>query len=154
MYLASTLRGALVETALRIDSPVSAAGVRSVTRQALAGRALSEIVVSKPITVISLMTAEDLAAALQDHWLIQADRRDYPLTREWARWLRGTGAPAQGLTWPSRRDLDAQLFLFFGDRVPCDSIGQSGPAMVLSDQASIERFGPLVEPLGIVITGE
>jgi hypothetical protein len=72
----------------------------------------------RELSLISLVSLEDLAAARQDTWLVQADESDYGLTRCWGHWLRECAADADGLVWRSRRNPDGMAVLLFGDR--CD----------------------------------
>jgi len=70
----------------------------------------------RELSLISLVSLEDLAAARQDTWLVQADESDYALTRCWGHWLRECAADADGLVWRSRRNPDGMAVLLFGDR--------------------------------------
>ena len=51
----------------------------------------------RPLWLVSLLDAADLAAAGQDSWLIHAESTEsYKLTREWAHWLRESETPDGG----------------------------------------------------------
>jgi hypothetical protein len=117
LYVATDRETALLETLAR-SIPFNHHGTRLVLRRTIAGQCISALRVIKPLTLISLMTAEDLASAYQDEWLVQADPAEYPQTRRWGTWLRQQEPSAQGIAWPSRRNIGHQALVLFGDRCP------------------------------------
>jgi hypothetical protein len=117
LYLATDRETALLETLAR-SIPFNHHGTRLVLRRTIARLRISAVRVIKPLTLISLMTAEDLASAYQDEWLVQADPAEYPQTRRWGNWLRSQEPSAQGIAWPSRRNIGHQAVVLFGDRCP------------------------------------
>lgn len=110
---------ALCEVLLR-DVPFNSPQ-RYLPASAVAGRSLVLLETLRPLRLVSLLAAADLAAARQDTWLVHTDHTNYPVTRLWAHWLRdgedaaGQGPPA-GLVWPSKRHPSGQAVLLFGDR--------------------------------------
>ncbi len=81
----------------------------------------------RPLQLVSLMCAADLAAAGQDSWLIHAESREgYDLTRQWGHWLRGSktadGADVDGLVWPAKREPAGRAVVLFGDRCADDVV--------------------------------
>src|SRR5690349_4974292 len=72
IYLASTQRGSIAESIL-LDAPFESDGSRRIELPRLENRGLAEIILMEDLRLISLMSSEGLAAAHQDHWLIQAD---------------------------------------------------------------------------------
>jgi hypothetical protein len=100
----------------------SGAPLRYLPRRTLAGRSLVLLETSRPLCLVSLLDAADLAAACQDTWLVHAEEGDYSRTQRWAHWLYegalgpdGAGPPA-GLVWPSKRQPTGRSVLLFGDR--------------------------------------
>lgn len=83
-------------------------------------RRLAILETTRPLWLVSLQDAVDLAAACQDSWLIHAESRDYRITRRWAHWLRESEAPdgkgPAGLVWLSKRAPNGRAVLLFGDR--------------------------------------
>jgi hypothetical protein len=146
MYLAATQRGALAETVLR-DTPFSKDGLREIRIAEFEARHMSCLLAMRSIRLISLLSSEDLAHAWQDHWLIQADREEFDLTRKWATWFREKDPQAQGITWLSRRDLGVQLFLLFGDRCTSADLTQDGPSIRLYDESATRWLVDLIDPL-------
>jgi hypothetical protein len=117
LYAATDCETALLETLAR-SIPFNHHGTRLVLRRTISRQRISALRVIKPLTLISLMTAEDLASAYQDEWLVQADPAEYPQTRRWGSWLRSQETSAQGIAWPSRRNIGHQAIVLFGDRCP------------------------------------
>jgi hypothetical protein len=117
LYAAPELETALLETLVR-SVPFDDHGQRLLRRVAVASRRASALRVTRDLTLVSLLGTADLAAACQDEWLIQAEPRDYPQTRRWGSWLRAKAGAADGLVWPSRRNIGHQSVVLFGDR--CD----------------------------------
>jgi hypothetical protein len=116
LYAARDPETALLESFVR-SVPFSDHGNRRIRRAAVAGRRLSALQTTRDLSLVCLLTHADLAAACQDEWLIQAEPRDYPFTRHWSSWLRTQAPAADGLIWPSRRDLgDHPVIMLFGDR--------------------------------------
>jgi hypothetical protein len=107
---------ALAETLLR-DLLPDEHGYRPVPHAAVAGRRLSGLTLTQDLDMVSLVDAEDLAAIGQDAWLVTAQGRDYPQTRDWTRWLRGQAAWAHGLVWDSLRGRGSLAVVLFGDRL-------------------------------------
>jgi hypothetical protein len=87
------------------------------------GRSLVLLETLRPLWLVSLLDAADLAAACQDTWLVHTDSANFPITQLWAHWLRGSAypdgaGPPAGIVWPSKRQPTGRTVLFFGDR--CD----------------------------------
>jgi hypothetical protein len=117
LYAAPEQETALLETLVR-SIPFSDKGQRLIRRAAIADYRISAFSSAQDLTMLSLLTTPDLAAACQDEWLVHASPPEYPQTRRWAEWLRFQAPWAQGFAWPSRRDLGRQTIVLFGDRCP------------------------------------
>ena len=117
LYAAAGQQTALLETLVR-SVPFDDKGHRLIRRAAIAGYRISAFSSAQDLTLLSLLSTPDLAAACQDEWLVHASPADYPQTRRWAQWLRSQAPWAQGFAWPSRRDLGRQTVVLFGDRCP------------------------------------
>jgi len=97
------------------------ARLRYLPMQAVAGRSLVLLETLRPLWLVSLLDAADLAAVRQDSWLVHIDWADYPITRLWAHWLRESTSPVgdeppAGIVWPSKRQPSGRVVLLFGDR--------------------------------------
>ena len=115
---------AICETLLRdagFDAPL-----RYLPRREVAGRRLAILETVKPLWLVSLMDAADLAAACQDSWLVQTEQANYRITQRWAHWLRDSEGPDRngpaGLMWPSKRQPGGRAVLLFGNRCPGDAV--------------------------------
>jgi hypothetical protein len=105
---------------------------RYVLRDDVVGRRLALLETRKPLWLVSLSDAAELAAACQDSWLIHTESPDYRITQRWAHWLRQSSSPdghgPAGLMWPSKRQPSGRAVLLFGDRcakkVVCSSFGE------------------------------
>jgi hypothetical protein len=125
LYAATDQDTALLETLVR-GIPFDHRGWRWIRRVSVAEQRLSPLETTQDLTLISLLTAADLAAVRQDEWLVQADPPAYPQTRRWGHWLRAQADWADGFVWLSRRnlghDLGHRAFVLFGDRCPDDAL--------------------------------
>jgi hypothetical protein len=93
---------------------------RYLTERDIAGRQLAILETRRPLWLVSLLDAADLAAACQDSWLLHAEPGEYRITQRWAHWLRASKAPDDnepaGLIWLSKRAPGGRVVLLFGDR--------------------------------------
>ncbi|MET7357228.1 RES family NAD+ phosphorylase [Streptomyces sp. NPDC005562] len=119
LYAGLSPVAAVCETLLRSLPFDPAGGPRLVPRVSVRGRRLTTLRLAADVTVVSLMTAQDLAGVHQDTWLVQAEAIDYAYTRDWAHWIRDHTDPwAQGFVWRSKREPEDRTVLLFGDRCP------------------------------------
>ncbi|MFE6163682.1 RES family NAD+ phosphorylase [Streptomyces sp. NPDC056486] len=119
LYVGLSPAAAVCETLLRSLPFDPAGGPRLLPRVSVEGRRLSTLRLATDVTVVSLMSAQDLAAVHQDSWLVQTEAIDYAYTRDWAHWIRGHTDPwAQGFVWSSKREPGDRTVLLFGDRCP------------------------------------
>src|ERR1022692_3929393 len=117
LYASPQEQTALLETLAR-GLHFNDSGERLIRRAAITGYRISEFETTKDLTLISLLTTADLAAACQDEWLINCQAADYSQTRRWGQWLRSQASWPQGLVWPSSRNLGGWNLVLFGDRCP------------------------------------
>lgn len=120
-YVALDPVTAVAEALLR-DAPYQAGG-RLLPHSKYVHKIMMCLEASRPLTLIRLIDAEDLAAARTDTWLLHAEPPDYPVTRRWAHWFRDCSPRADGIVWPSKRHPGGQVVLLFGD------LGRSGSAV-------------------------
>jgi hypothetical protein len=138
LYAATDQDTALLETLVR-GIPFDHRGWRRIRRVNVAAQRLSPLQTTRELTLISLLTAADLAAVRQDEWLVQADPPAYPQTRRWGHWLRAQADWADGFVWPSRRNLGHRAFVLFGDRRPDGALREKpGEATDLDDVAGAD----------------
>ncbi|ANW22425.1 RES family NAD+ phosphorylase [Streptomyces clavuligerus] len=123
VYVGFGVGAALCEVLLRSlpfedDGSHGSSGPRRLLpRSAFERRSLAFLQLTEDVPVVSLMSAAELAAVAQDPWLIHAEGRDYPQTRDWGHWIRRRTAPwARGFVWPSKRDPADRVAVLFDDR--------------------------------------
>jgi len=105
---------AIAETLLR---DVSFTGpTRPLPYKVAHGRELVAVTARRDLRLVDLTSSAGLAMARQDAWLVQAEQRDYWMTRRWARWIRQGAKQADGLIWPSRRNPGGLAVALFDDR--------------------------------------
>jgi RES domain len=151
LYAAAEEQTALLETLVR-GIPFNDRGARLIRRAAIADYRISALELAGDLTLISLLTTADLAAACQDEWLIHSSPADYPQTRRWAQWLRSQAPWAQGLAWPSARDLGRQSVVLFGDRCPADVLrAVPGTAVDLDDAGGAVWLNARLAPYRISV---
>lgn len=132
LYAAPEQQTALLETLVR-SIPFDEKGHRLIKRAAITGRQLAALRPDRDLRLVALRTHVDLAAVCQDEWLLQADPRDYPQTRQWGRWLREQAPEADGFIWRSRRRLDSDSLILFDDRCDATLTEVPGSAIRLDD---------------------
>jgi RES domain len=150
LYAGAEQQTALLETLVR-GIPFDEHGRRLIRRVTVAGRCISLLRVTRTLRLVSLLSTEHLAAACQDEWLVQADPLDYPQTRRWASWLRGQAGTADGIVWPSRRNLGHQAFVLFGDRCADALEVAREPAVDLDDADGATWLNDMLAPCRIGI---
>jgi len=118
LYAALDDLTALCETLLR-DIPYDAP-LRYLPLGAVENRSLVALETTRPLQLISLLEAADLAAVWQDTWLVHAEPRDYWVTQLWAHWLRqaetADRSGPDGVVWPSKRQPTGRAVMLFEDR--------------------------------------
>jgi hypothetical protein len=131
---------ALTESLLRDVHPDDH-GMRMLPRVAVEGRRISGLAVTSDLTLVSLISGEDLAAIGQDAWLVTAAGSEYAQTRGWAHWLRGQAGWAHGFAWSSLRNRGETAIILFGDRCAAD-FGKE------YEQTLLHHIPPLTVDLG------
>jgi hypothetical protein len=137
----------LAESILR-DAPYEAAG-RLIPRRKYAHKVMACLEATRPLRLIRLVDAEDLAAARTYTWLVHTESPDYPATRQWAHWFRECSRRADGMVWPSKRHPGGQVAMLFGDDDRCGGAVQASPfgTRALGDPDGERWLAGLLEPL-------
>jgi RES domain len=151
MYASLTPADALVMTLLRSMS-FSDGGYRALPRAAVHGRVLSALSTNAELTLISLVTARDLAAASQDEWLVSSPPHDYPMTRHWASWLRKQAPWAQGLLWSSAPRTEQPSLILFADRCGPGLLDLLGDPVPLDEESGVSLVNEILAPREVAIT--
>jgi hypothetical protein len=159
-YAALTETTAAAETLLR-DLPFNERGTRALPREAISGRTMSGLTLTRDLDLVSLVSEPDLAAVAQDHWLVTATGNQYAQTRAWAHWLRGQARWAHGFVWSSLRDRAELSVVLFGDRC-ADAFGRDYQTTLLheipelakdlDDKAGAEWLNSMLQPYRVEVT--
>jgi len=146
-YVALDPMTTLAESILR-DAPYEAGG-RLLPHSKYGHKVMTCLEASRPLQLIRLIDAEDLAAARTDTWLVHAESPDYPVTRRWAHWFRDCSPAADGMIWPSKRHPGGQVVLLFGDLDRCGSVVGPSPfgTRPLGTKDGRRWLAGLLEPL-------
>lgn len=150
IYAGSTELAAAAERLVR-SIPFDDDGWRYLRHADLRNRRLSAIEVAADITLISLLDTASLADACQDEWLIHTEGREYVQTRHWAHWLRSVAPWAQGLIWPSKRDLGAKVTVLFADRCDPGSLRPGTTHIDLDTRAGRRWLNLTLRPLRVSV---
>ena len=129
LYLAETAAGAVAEALLRGPSGPSAAN-RLLPRAALADRAMAEIELQRPTSVVSLR-GPDVGHVCQDAWLTKCEHDAYPLTRLWGAAIRQWAPAEAGFMWWARRDEHELAMVLYDDRVAAADVTLIGAPVPL-----------------------
>lgn len=151
LYAADSRCTAVAETLLR-DLNFDERGSRLLPRVAVKGCYLSEIELTSDLTLLALRTGAELAAVGQDDWLIHCGEAEYSQTRRWGRWLREQAPWAQGIIWPSRRDMGGTCVILFGDRCATQSVRPDGSSELgLEGTAGARWLKDVLAPLRVTV---
>ncbi|QEU76512.1 RES domain-containing protein [Streptomyces nitrosporeus] len=148
LYAGLGAEAAVCEALLRQLPFDPAGGPRLLPRTAVEGRSLSVLRLRTGISLVSLMTAGDLAAVHQDTWLVHAEAQEYAYTRDWAHWIRRHTDPwAQGMVWSSKREPGDRAVVLFGDRCPPGALGPAAESTLeLGTPDGVEWLNGVLQP--------
>jgi hypothetical protein len=141
LYAGSTAEVALSETVLRWHDRFTPGISLILERSKIAGRLLIELRLNRVVELIDLTgfglgrVAGLTAPAVPDH-LFLANRAHYPATQAWGAWLRTQLPLAAGFRWMSRHHNSSFCYVFFHDRVGCDTFEVVRPGEALDDSRS------------------
>ena len=138
LYAAFTEEGAFAECFAR-DLDYTRAGPRPLPRARVAGMVVSAVFVERDLELVETQAAAAQQLG-QDDWLTTSDEGAYPLTRRWARAIRGWVPRCDGLEWRSKRDPGQRVLVLWGDpsRV-ADGCGLLAPEDDLADTTPLDE---------------
>ena len=144
LYAADDDATAISEVLLR-DLPLNERGARLLPRARLGSLRIGWLTTNRDLQLVSLRSAQDLAAIGQDTWLTTGPASDYELTRAWASAIREWAAWGSGLTWRSHREPEGFAYVLFEDRLPDDCLAEVSTGMPLTgeDQRLDDGIGRL-----------
>ncbi|WP_433754627.1 RES family NAD+ phosphorylase [Nocardia sp. CA-135398] len=150
IYAGFTKETAVCETLLR-DVPFEADTPRMLLPDVYEPRSLSRVVTTTDLKLLSLRTTPHLSRAYQDTWLVNAGNREYAQTRHWGHWYRYHITWAQGLIWPSKRDVGNNAIILFGDRCTPHALLDGSEAYDFNTAAGRAELSRVLQPLTAII---
>ncbi|KHN52881.1 hypothetical protein OI70_18950 [Dickeya fangzhongdai] len=150
LYGGTTMTCALMETVFH-DVPHTA-GFKSYDKSKLAGQVHSTVQVGVSLQLVDLASVPLRKLGVTRKQLIDTEKEQYPVTRQWAEAIYRQCPQAQGLSWVSRQDDSARAVVLFGDRVPAGVLQVLGASRSLTDDAgTYDAVLGLAEQIGVVI---
>jgi hypothetical protein len=162
LYLTREPATALAEVFLRSAAFAPPDGVRIVPLAQASRYSLSQVRTTAELTLVRLLTEEDLAGVFQTGWLLEAEAPefepekpevpDYACTRYWSSEIRRQDARCQGLVWPSRRHRPREAMVLFGDRCGTGPLAPAGDRVFdLARSDGLAEANRLLAPLRAVV---
>ncbi len=150
MYAGVTKNCAMMET---IFHDVSfAPGLKTFDKSKLEGQVHSTLEVLEDLELVDLASVALRKLGITRKQLIDTEKDQYPMTRQWAEKLYAQCPTAQGLVWISRQDDTARAMMFFGDRISPQSLGQTALSLsLIHDTSTYDEVLELAERLDVLI---
>lgn len=150
LYGGTSFDCAAMETVFH-DVPF-AAGFKTYDKGKLAGQQHALLHCSHDLLLVDLGSKALRKLGVARKALIDTEKDQYPLTRQWAEAIHRQRADVQGLCWTSRQDDSARALMLFGDRVAASSlVGQGQARSLLQDSAAYLQVLQLAEQIGVLI---
>lgn len=116
LYGGATMACALMETVFH-DVPHTA-GFKTFDKGKLVEQVHSTVQLAQALELVDLASVALRKLGVTRKQLIDTEKDQYPLTRQWAAAIHRQCPQAQGLSWVSRQDDSARAVVLFGDRIP------------------------------------
>jgi hypothetical protein len=147
-YVADSIDAALSEGPFH-DLPVSAAP-KHLSRTIVDVMAVSPLVCSRPLTLVSLRGHGLRRLGATQASLIEPGPDQYPATAAWGRAAYAWSGGADGMIWVSRQFPGGLALLLFGGRVG-NALALDGPMLPLASGQGFERLCEAANAAGVVI---
>lgn len=150
LYGGDSFECAAMETVFH-DVPYSA-GFKFYDKGKLAGQTYTQLVAAADLVLADLGSKALRKLGVQRRHLIDTEKDQYPVTRQWAEAIHAQHPDVQGLCWVSRQDDGAKALVLFGDRLPDGSLKQvSVPASLAGHADCYGKLLALAEHIGVNI---
>lgn len=150
IYGGSSFECAAMETVFH-DVPF-APGFKSYDKTKLAEQVHSQITPGTDLVLADLRGKALRKLGVERKQLIDTEKDQYPITREWAKAIHAEHPEVQGLCWTSRQDDSAQAVMLFGDRIASSVLRQTTPSRsLLNDGEAYDDVLNLAEQIGVNI---
>ena len=152
LYGGSTFACAAMETVFH-DVPF-APGLKTLDKRKLAGQVHSQVQVmpGADLVLADLRSKALRKLGVARNQIIDTEKDQYPITRQWAEAIHTQCPQVQGLCWTSRQDDSAQALMLFGDRLK-QGVLQAGAASrnLVGDAKAYDDVLLLAEQIGVDI---
>jgi hypothetical protein len=150
LYGGSSFACAVMESVFH-DVPF-VAGFKAYDKGKLAGQGHSQFSASQDLLLADLGSKALRKLGVPRNALIDTEKDQYPVTRQWAVAIHAQFPKVQGLCWISRQDDSARAVVLFGDRI-ADGLLELGVATrsLVSDPAAYGELLALAEQIGVDI---
>jgi hypothetical protein len=150
LYGGSTFACAAMESVFH-DVPF-APGFKAYDKNKLPGHGHSQCVATRDLVLADLTSRALRKLGVERKQLIDTEKDQYPLTRQWAVAIHAAIPQVQGLCWVARQDDSARALVLFGDRI-ADGVLQSAAATrsLVDDPAAYGELLALAEQIGVDI---
>lgn len=150
LYGGSSFACAAMESVFH-DVPF-AAGFKAYDKNKLEGQGHSQCTSSQDLVLADLGSRALRKLGVERKQLIDTEKDQYPLTRQWAVAIHAAFAEVQGLCWISRQDDSARAVVLFGDRI-ADGVLQPAASTrsLVGDPVAYGELLVLAEQIGVDI---
>lgn len=150
LYGGSTFACAAMESVFH-DVPF-AAGFKSWDKGKLAGQGHSQFSAGRDLLLADLGSKALRKLGVPRNSLIDTEKDQYPITRQWAVAIHAQFPAVQGLCWISRQDDSALAVVLFGDRIADGVLRPGAPTRsLLGDPVAYGELLALAEQIGVDI---
>lgn len=127
-------------------------GFKAYDKGKLAGQVHSQFSAAHALLLADLGSKALRKLGVERKQLIDTEKDQYPVTRQWAAAIHAGFPQVQGLCWISRQDDGARAVVLFGDRIAPGSLQPGAPSRSLvDDTAAYGELLALAEQIGVDI---
>jgi len=150
LYGGSTFACAAMETVFH-DVPF-APGLKTLDKTRLVRQVHSQVTPGADLVLADLRSKALRKLGIARNQIIDTEKDQYPVTRQWAEAIHTQCPQVQGLCWTSRQDDSAQALMLFGDRLK-QGVLQAGAASrnLVGDAKAYDDVLLLAEQIGVDI---
>jgi hypothetical protein len=150
LYGGSTFECAAMETVFH-DVPF-APGLKTLDKTKLTGQVHSQVKPGADLVLADLRSKALRRLGVARSQIIDTEKDQYPITRQWAEAIHKQCPDVQGICWTSRQDDSAQALIVFGDRLKKGVLQQAGESRnLVSDSKAYGELLVLAEQIGVDI---
>lgn len=150
LYGGSSFACAAMESVFH-DVPFGA-GFKTYDKNKLMGQGHSQFSAARDLLLADLGSKALRKLGVPRNCLIDTEKDQYPVTRQWALAIHAGFPQVQGLCWISRQDDSARAVLLFGDRIDPGMLAPGAPTRSLvGDPAAYGELLALAEQIGVDI---